>query len=165
MRSIQWTVLVSVAVCHTAVWAEEGAVEARKVTPPVESAIPLDPSSAVTSRGSGSWLSSWRSIGLFLAGGIWVWRSRLGVETAADGELWNVISQRPLDSRHSLMVVRFADSLLLLSVSPNEVSLLKEIEDPAQVAQVNSLVSGQRQVRANSLRQRLATLGLLRGMA
>jgi flagellar biogenesis protein FliO len=63
------------------------------------------------------------------------------------------------------MVVRFADSLLLLSVSPNEVSLLKEIEDPAQVAQVNSLVSGQRQVRANSLRQRLATLGLLRGMA
>jgi len=165
MRSIQWAVLLLIAVCSSAACAQEGTIEARKVTPPAESAIPFDPSSTVTSRGRGSWVSNWLSIGLCIAGGIWVWRSRVGVPASADGELWNVISQRSLDSRHSLMVVRFADSLLLLGVSPNQVSLLKQIEDPAQVAQVNSLASGPRQIRSNSLRQRLSMLRLLRGLA
>ena len=82
-----------------------------------------------------------------------------------DGELWTVISQRPLDARHRLMVVRFADSLLLLSVSQNQVALLKEIDDPELVAEVNSRVAGQQQSAAASLRGKLAALGGLRGMA
>ncbi len=94
-----------------------------------------------------------------------MWRSRLGVDAVTDGDLWSVVSQHPLDARHSLMVVRFADSLLLLSVSQNQVSLLKEIDDPAQVAQINSQVSEQRQLRGKSLRQKLEKLRVLRGMA
>jgi flagellar biogenesis protein FliO len=117
------------------------------------------------SKKAGPWLSNLLSGGLCLAGGIWIWRGRLREQSAVNGELWSVISTRPLDSRHRLMVVRFADSLLLLSVSQNQVSLLKEIDDPAQVAQVNAHVSGQQQSPARSLRQQLAALGVLRGVA
>lgn len=165
MRSIHWAVLLLAAVCSSAACADEGTIEGRKVTPPAESASPFDPSSAINSTDRGSWISSWLSIGLCLAGGIWVWRNRPGVADSVNGELWNVISHRSLDSRNSLILVQFADSLLLLGVSPNQISLLKEIEDPAQVAQVNSKASGPRQIRGSSLRQSLEKLRMLRGMA
>jgi flagellar biogenesis protein FliO len=163
MRAIRWVVLVSVALFGASARADDGAIESRKVTPPGESVTPFEPSRGVASRGGGAWLSNLLSVGLCLAGGVWIWRSRLRMDSTGDGELWTVVSHRPLDSRHSLMVVRFADSLLLLSVSQNQVSLLKEIGDPAEVAEIHSRVSRQEPSRSNSIRQRLAKLGVLRG--
>lgn len=165
MRLFFFAVLVSGAVCNLSLGAEERGNDARRVTPPAETANPFDPSPAATARGSASRLSHWLSVGLCLGGGIWVWRARIGGRTAAVDGLWNVISRHALDSRHSLMVVQFADSLFLLSVSHNQISLLKEVDDPAQVSQITSLVCVPKKVRAKSLRQRLATLRLPRGMA
>lgn len=165
MQSLRWSVLLSAILCSSGVLADEGVNQPRRVTPPGDNESSTEASSGVISQRGGSWLANLLSVGLCLAGGIWVWRGRLRESVVEDGELWSVVSQWPLDARHRLVVVRFADSLLLLSVSQNQVSLLKEIDDPGQVAEVNSRVSGQRQIPANSLRKKLAALGFLQGMA
>lgn len=165
MRSLWWSLLLCALLGSSGALADEGVNQPRRVTPPGETDSSPEASSGVISKQGGPWLANLLSVGLCLAGGIWVWRGRLREAVVEDGELWSVVSQWPLDARHRLMVVRFADSLLLLSVSQNQVTLLKEIDDPGQVAEVNSRVSGQRQVSSNSLRKKLAALGFPQGMA
>lgn len=165
MRSLRWSALLCALLCGSGALADDAVLPPLRVTPPGEADASTDASSGGISQRGVLGLSNLLSVGLCLAGAIWVWRGRVREAIDEDGELWSVISQRPLDARHRLMVVRFADSLLLLSVSQNQISLLKEIDDPAQVAEVNLRVSAQREIASGSLRKKLAALGFLRGMA
>lgn len=78
-------------------------------------------------------------VGLFV-GIAWVLRRGLPAGSGRlPGGVVEVLGNAPLAARRQMHVLRFGDKLLLVSVSPNGVDTLSEIEDSAEVERLTKL--------------------------
>src|SRR5690606_1646689 len=78
-------------------------------------------------------------LGLFF---LVAWLMRRGMPTASrslPAEVVEVLGRAPLAGRQQMHVVRFANKLLLVSVSPDRTETLAELVDPQEIKRVSSL--------------------------
>jgi len=126
-----WVFVGLVVLLESPAMAQDVSSVSRKVTPPQEvggGAVPGRETGPASSSATGL-----LAMGVLVTGGLWYWKEKRGGWGRGDQGPLRVVLRRPLDTRHSLMLVELSGRLLLLSVSPTQVNLLKELDDPDEV--------------------------------